>query len=118
MTRPSRRLTLRASSVDCTSSTRSSAADAEKLIPRLLEFCTVLCHKRLYRAEFVRAKPKIIRQLYRFQPELSRRLVAIDMDVRRFVWLVTVKIKTIRAGPEHSRHAEILANSHGISVSA
>src|SRR5580698_7489008 len=37
MTRPSRKLTLSASSVDWASNTRSSAADAEKLIPCLPE---------------------------------------------------------------------------------
>src|SRR5580693_335565 len=42
MTRPSRRLTLSVSSVDCTSSTRSSAADAEKLIPCLQQFLSAL----------------------------------------------------------------------------
>src|SRR5450432_3653510 len=68
MTRPSRRLTLSVSSVDCTSSTRSSATDAEKLIPCLQEFFPVPGHHRLYLAQFVGAKPKITRQLDWIEP--------------------------------------------------
>ena len=44
MTRPSRRLTPSVSSVNCTSSTRSSAVDAEKLIPCLHKVLPVLDH--------------------------------------------------------------------------
>src|SRR5208282_2270880 len=76
MTRPSRRLTLSVSSVDCTSSTRSSAADAEKLMPCLQELFPVPGHHRLYSAQFVGAKPKIARQLDWVKPELSRQVVA------------------------------------------
>src|ERR1035437_6334258 len=90
MTRPSRRLTLSVSSVDCTSSTRSSLIwrRSEKLIPCLQEFFPILGHHRLYRAQFVGAKPKIARQLGWVNPELSRQVVAIDMNVRRFVGFV------------------------------
>jgi hypothetical protein len=37
---------------------------------------------RLYSAQFVGAKPKIARQLDWVKPELSRQVVAINMNVR------------------------------------
>ena len=64
----------------------------------------------MYRAEFVRAKPKIAHQLHRFEPELCGQIVAIDMNVRRFVRFVAVKIEPVRAGPEHRRLGGILTN--------
>ena len=68
-------------------------------------------HHRLHRAQFVGAKPKIARQLGWVEPELSRQVVAIDLNVRRFARFVALKIEPVRAGPEHSRHARILPNS-------
>src|SRR5450759_858466 len=72
MTRPSRRLTLMASSENWTSSTRSSvllcADDAEKLIPCLQKLVTRIGHYRLYRAQFVGAKSKVARKLDRTKP--------------------------------------------------
>src|ERR1035438_9656709 len=50
----------------------------------------------------------IARQLDGVEPELSRQVVAIDMNVRRFVGFVAVKVEPIRARPEHSRHVPIL----------
>src|ERR1035438_1577366 len=54
------------------------------------------------------AKPKIARQLDWSEPELSRQVVAIDMNVSRFVGFMAIEVETIRARPEDSRHARIL----------
>src|SRR5467141_3516007 len=100
MTRPSRRLTLMVSSVNCTSSTRSSvllcADDAEKLIPCLQKPLPQIPHHRLYLAQFVSAKSKVARQLDGTNPEFSRQIVAVNMNVWRLVGFVTVKVETIR----------------------
>ena len=50
ITRPSRKETLSASSLNATSKTRSSAAAAEKLIPGLQKLRPAFAHKRLYLA--------------------------------------------------------------------
>jgi len=54
----------------------------------------VLGHYRLYRAQFVGAKPKIACQLNRLEPELSRQVLAIDMNVGQFVGFVAIKNRT------------------------
>src|SRR5579863_10000383 len=104
MTRPSRSDTLSASSLNATSSTRSSVVIAEEPIPRLQEKRPVLCHHRLYCAEFVCAKSEIRCELDRIEPEFRRQIVAVDMNVRRLVRLVTVEVETVRARPQHRRH--------------
>jgi hypothetical protein len=103
--------------VNWTSSTRSSlllcADDAEKLIPCLQKTLTRIPHHRLYLAQFVGAKSKVACQLDGTKPEFSRQIVAVNMNVRRFVGLVTVKVETIRAGSQHRRHPEILSRVAG-----
>ena len=41
------------------------------------------------------------------------RSVAVDMNVRRLVWLVIVEVEAVRAGPQHRRHGRILTKSAG-----
>src|ERR1039457_135191 len=99
MTRPSRRLTLIASSVNWTSSTRSSellcADDAEKLIPCLQKPLPRIPHHRLYPAQFVGAKSKVARQLDGTKPEFSRQIVAVNMNVWGLVRLMTLDRKSV-----------------------
>jgi hypothetical protein len=57
ITRPSRNETLRASSVNSTPGTRSSAADVEKLIPSLREAPRAR-HDELYLAQLVSDRPR------------------------------------------------------------
>src|ERR1017187_588232 len=117
MTRPSRRLTLIASSVNWTSSTRSSvllcADDAEKLIPCLQKPLPRIPHHRLYLAQFVGAKSKVARQLDGTKPEFSRQIVAVNMNIWRLVGLVTVEVEAIRAGSQPRRHPGILPKHSG-----
>src|SRR5579863_2738813 len=92
MTRPSRNDTLSASSLNTTSSTRSSVVIAEEPIPCLQEQSPVINYYGLYRAEFVCAKPEIRGELDRIKPEFRRQIVPVDMNVPWLVWLMTIEI--------------------------
>ena len=55
------------------------------------------------------AESKVACQLNRIKPEFGRQIVAVNMNVRRLVRLVTIEVEAIRAGSEHRRHPGILA---------
>jgi len=57
----------------------------------------------------VGAKSKVACQLDRIKPEFGRQIVAVNMNVRRLIRLVTIEVEAIRAGSEHRRHPGILA---------
>ena len=63
--------------------------------------------------KFVRIEAKVVRQFYLVQPELSRNIVSIDVDMRRFADVVTVEIDTIRPGSQYRWHT---MNTRSISV--
>src|SRR5438105_675214 len=104
MVRPSRNDTEMLSSVKSTVTTRSSAVNAKMPIPSLQELVQMSCYQRLYSSEFDCAKPKIPGQCDRVELELRREIVSIYVDMRRFVWLMTVKIGSIRPRSKHCRH--------------
>jgi hypothetical protein len=91
MTRPSRRFTLIGSSVNCTSSTRSSAADAEKLVPA--KSVTRIRHHRLHLARLVGAATIIGRSK------------AVDRNVR-----------PTRCQPEDGRFLALLTDHEHVAI--
>jgi len=68
----------------------------------------VLLHYRLYPTKLGRSKSKILSQRDRVQPELCGFLVPIYVHMRRFIWLVTIEIESVRPGSEYGRHSDIL----------
>ncbi len=54
--------------------------------------------------EFYRAETKVSGQRNRLQPELCRLIIAINMDVRRLVRLIALKIHTVRAHQHYGWH--------------
>ena len=64
----------------------------------------MLQHQLLDPIQFVRREPEIPRERDRVQPELRREIISVDVNVRRFVRLVTVEIQTVRAVTKNRRH--------------
>lgn len=61
-----------------------------------------------YPGELLRGKAQISRQSHRCEPKLSREILAINVDMRRLIGFMTVKVESVRAAPEHSWHEGIL----------
>jgi len=99
--RPSARSTLSVSSVNRTSVTRSPALGAEVLTPCLQEAGCVFRDESLNAREFVRLEPEIVRQTHRLDPELRRRIVPINVDVRWFLGLMAEEVDPVRTVPEN-----------------
>jgi hypothetical protein len=65
-------------------------------MPGLQEFRNVPFYHVLKLSKFVCSKAKVLRQRYGLQPELCREVVAVNMDVRRFVQLMAPKVESVR----------------------
>lgn len=79
-------------------------------IPSLYELSGVLFHKRFYPMKLSRAKSKVAGKRHGVQPKLGRKIVTIDVNVRRFIRFVTEKIEPIRACTQDSRRPSILSD--------
>src|SRR5450755_390835 len=55
------------------------------------------------------AEAQVPSQSNRIEPEFRRKIVAIHMDVGRFVGLVAVEIKSVRSRPQYSWHSAVPA---------
>src|SRR5208337_3912150 len=122
MTRPSRRLTLMVSSVNWTSSTRSSALlcadDAEKLIPCLQKPLTRIPHQRLYLAPFMGAKSKVASWTGLSQNLAEDRRGQHECGAARWARDCRSKSSTGRIGaPSASRRSSKVAENPGNSSS-
>ena len=71
-----------------------------------------------YLAKFVSAKSKVPRQAKRFEPELGRIIVAIDMDMRRFIRLVTGRVHFSEPSACVHLHSTSVHSTGGTAVTA
>jgi hypothetical protein len=83
--RLSRKVTVNCSLENATSATRSSAASAKVLIPSLKKFIFVLKDNGFDPSQLVIAKADLIGQTNWREPVFSGLLIAIDVNMRRFV---------------------------------
>ena len=72
----------------------------------------IVFYNSLDRPQFVRAEPKVPRKRNRVEPEFCALIVAIHVDMRRFVRLMAEKIERIWPNPESCRHFGILRTSN------
>jgi hypothetical protein len=111
MVRPSLSPTLKVSFVNFTSVTRSSAVSAKMPMPSLQECCLMLNRQFLKPPQLLGREAEVPRETDRPQPELSRQIVPIDMDVRRLIRFMAVEIEAVRAASQDGRH-ELSIPSH------
>src|SRR5438105_6379615 len=104
MVRPSRMATLKVSFVNVTSVTRSSAVSAKMPMPGLQECRLMLNHQFLKPSQFLGWEAEVPRQADRLQPELGRRIVPIDMDMRRLIGFMAVEVEAVRPASQDGRH--------------
>src|ERR1017187_1419777 len=64
----------------------------------------MIFHQTIDAPQFSRTKAKIPRERHGRRPELGRLIIAVDVDVRRFVRLVAVKVHTVGPCHEDGRH--------------
>jgi hypothetical protein len=74
-------------------------------MPRLQQLRLVVGDESLDPTEFNGRETKITRQRDWRQPELRRLIVPVDMDVRRFVLVMTYEINPVRAASQNSGHS-------------
>jgi hypothetical protein len=55
-------------------------------------------------AQFLGREAQVARESDWLQPELGRQVVAINMNVCRFVWFMAVKVQPVRAASQDRRH--------------
>jgi hypothetical protein len=65
-------------------------------LPVFQQIVHVLLDQSLNITKFVRPKTKIIRQSHWGQPKLARNLIAIDVNMRRFLGFMRVEIHAVR----------------------
>ena len=94
--RPSTKSTDRVSSVKLTFFTRSPGLISEPCIPFLHQIVFVFPEHLLYAPKFHRAESQIKSQANRLQPEFRGLVVAIHVNMRRLVWLMTEKVYPVR----------------------
>src|SRR5207245_9982789 len=97
MVPPSRRSTIRTSSVNRTSLTRSPGRPSEVFIPSLQQSWLVFNDEPLDAAQLNRRESKVTRQRNRGQPELRCVIITVDVDVRRLVQVMADEVESIRA---------------------
>jgi hypothetical protein len=68
----------------------------------------IILYNSLYRTQFVRAIAEIACQSDRIEPELRAPIFTIHVNVRGFMGLVAVEVKSIRPNPQYRRHEAIL----------
>src|SRR5437762_1793525 len=83
--RPSMRSTAIVSSVKCTFLTRSPGLTSEPCIPFLQKGRFIFLQHALNLSKFHRTEAEVSRKRHRGQPEFCRLIIAIYMDVRRFI---------------------------------
>jgi|SRR5688572_3881175 len=110
--RPSKRSTIKASSVNRTPLTRSPGLTPEVLIPCLQQPRFVLFHQPLNAPQFDCTETKITCEGDWDQPELCRLIVSIYVYVWRLIQVVTDEVHTVWAATNNGRHA----SSHDISI--
>lgn len=103
--RPSARSTASVSSVKWTSRTRSPELRWEAFIPFLQEESAVLKNHPMDSPELRRTKAEVTGKRNGLQPEFSGLVVAIHVDVWRFIWLVAVKVHSIRPCHQDGWHS-------------
>jgi len=69
-------------------------------MPLLQEHLLILTEYTLNSTKFQRAKTQVASQCDRIDPELGGQILAIDVNVRWLVWLVTMKIDAVRTGSQ------------------
>src|SRR5687767_11083645 len=93
--RPSMRSTAMVSSVKLTSLTRSPGLTSEPCIPFLQKCRFVFLQHSLDLSKFDRTESEIPRQRHGAQPEFGRLIIAINVDMRRFIGLMRMEVHPI-----------------------
>ena len=102
---PSLKSTLRVSSVTVMFSTvGTSTSTVEVRIPRLLKHPVAFVHQLLYSAKFGARKPATTLKANRIKPKLSDFIIALDMNVPRFVAIARVEKESVRTFSQNSWH--------------
>jgi hypothetical protein len=55
--------------------------------------------------------------LHGIEPEFCRNIIAIDVNMRPLVRLMTVEVESVRAGAEHRRRGAIVAKAALLAIS-
>jgi hypothetical protein len=79
------------------------------------EFGAMFFHEPLDVANFRGGKAVAGGKRNGTEPELGFKIIACNVDVRRFAVLATVKMETIRTNPHDSRHGAIVLTMWAMS---
>ena len=60
-------------------------------------------------SKLCRGKTKVSSERNGFEPEFRGPLVAVNVDMRRFIWFVAVKVHPVRPCHEDGRHSIIIS---------
>jgi hypothetical protein len=81
------------------STARGLVSTAKEVMPRLHDIGVIVTHKSLHLCQLVRRETSGLGQSERRKPKLRDHSIAFDMDVRRFVEIVTREKQPIRTDP-------------------
>src|SRR5262245_9832591 len=109
MVRPSRRSTIKSSSVNRTPLTRSPGRLPAVFIPSLQQSFLVLDDEPSDSPQFDRCESQVTRQCHRSQPELRRVVVTVYVDVRRLVAVVANEVDAVRPDSKNCRQSSARA---------
>jgi hypothetical protein len=102
---PSLKSTLRVSSVTVMlSAVGTSASTVEVRIPRLLKHSVVFVHQLLYSAYFRTRKPATTLKANWIKPKFRDFIIALDMNVPRFVAITRVEKESVLTFSQNSWH--------------
>lgn len=101
---PSIKRTLRKSSSTSTSATLSSADNAKIPIPFLQKQKSIIFNNSFDNSQFPAVKTKITRKADRLQPKFCGKSFTVNVNMRRFVRLVAIKIKAVGLVSQNLRH--------------
>ena len=71
----------------------------------------MLDHQVAYRAELVRGKVRRLSERDGIEPEFRERAIALHMDVRRLVVLITEEKEPVRTYAKDGRHSPLTISS-------
>jgi len=77
-------------------------------MPSLQQLVSVRPDQQLYSTQLDRLEATVARKAHRRQPELGRAVVAVNVDMRRFVQVVTHVVDAVRPISKDGRHPRIL----------
>jgi hypothetical protein len=64
----------------------------------------ITCYQALNLPQLSGTETQITRQHHRIQPKFSRKIIAVNVDMRWLIRLMAVKVKPVGTASEHHRH--------------